>query len=79
MDSRANNRVERGPTRTNDMIYTVTFHPHYVHAQACETLACKWRAHRIAACQGCAHRWQREASEDRKRRQDKDLLARAER
>jgi hypothetical protein len=41
---------------------------------ACETLACTRRAYRIDACreEGCGVRWQREAAEDRAKREAQD-------
>ncbi len=40
----------------------------------CDTLNCDMRAEPVEACRkrGCGFRWQREAAEDRKRREEKD-------
>jgi hypothetical protein len=49
-------------------------HPSYSPTGVCEALACKWRGYAVTACktEGCGHGWQREAAEDRARREAKD-------
>lgn len=56
-------------------------HPTYATTMACETLACKWRGYAIAVCkaEGCGVRFEREATEDRQRREAKDARPKEER
>jgi hypothetical protein len=53
---------------------TITVHPTYSPTGACEALECPRRASRVDVCreEGCAYRWQREAAEDRARRDERD-------
>lgn len=56
----------------------VKAHPTYATTEVCEALTCTRRAYRIDDCreEGCGHRWQREAAEDRARREVKDAKGR---
>ena len=51
------------------------------YPNACETLACSMRGEPVETCRDhrCPHRWQREAVEDRQRREAKDAAQTKER
>ena len=59
------------------MIHGLNAYPFYVPTGPCEVLECTFRVHQIEVCreEGCGYRWQREAAEDRKRREEKNRNA----
>ena len=69
-----NSRHTRHPSPISSAL---NFHPLYRKTGVCETLACFSRVYRIEVCRemACPHRWQREATADRARRDARDRIA----
>jgi hypothetical protein len=58
----------------SDPIPGLNLYPLYQATGPCDALECQTRAHVLAVCfeQHCPHAWQRQAAEDRARREEQD-------